>query len=54
MTVNDMILLKTARVTNFREYKKVHMMIDQADSEDTRQTLRNIRDILYEMYIDRV
>ena len=52
MTVNDMILLKEARNTKYWDYKIVADMIPRADSEDTRDTLKNIRDLLYDVYLN--
>ena len=52
MTTNDMILLKEARNTSYKYYGVVNDMISKADSDDTRRTLKNIRDLLYDIYIN--
>ena len=52
MTTNDMILLKEARNTSYKDYGVVNDIISKADSDDTRRTLKNIRDLLYDVYIN--
>jgi len=54
MTQNDKDLVLEAFNVSYKEYGKVHHMIELADSEETKERLRNIRDLLYDVYLGRL
>jgi len=51
MTGIDNVLWKTARRTPYWDYKEVHELIEMAETDECREKLTAIRDLLYEIYL---
>ena len=52
MTNNDHNLLQEARRIKYWEYMKVNNLLNKADTSECRYQLKNIRDMLYDVYIN--
>ena len=50
MTRNDRLLIEEAYATSYREWENIYTLIPDADEESTKKRLKNIGELLRDVY----